>query len=147
MEIEGRIKNIIYRNDDNGWTVLQLVDASENDVCAVGVLPLVSVGERVALMGSWTEHPTYGVQFKAAECRTIAPATLTAIVTYLGSGLIRGVGGSTAENIVETFGMDTLRIMEEEPERLTEVPGIGKIRARTIAESFMLQRCFVVIFV
>ena len=140
MEIEGRVTNIIYRNEDNGFTVMQIVDSSENDICAVGILPLASVGERVALIGDWAEHPTYGVQFKAAECRTIAPATLTAIVSYLGSGLIRGVGPATAQSIVESFGMDTLRVMEERPLRLAEVPGIGKIRAKTIAESYNLQR-------
>ena len=140
MEIEGQVTHIIYRNDENGFTVMQLTDNDENDVYAVGIMPLASVGERVQLLGRWTEHPTYGVQFKAEECRTVAPATLTAIVSYLGCGVIRGVGESTAKSIVSAFGMDTLEIMENHPERLREIPGIGKVRCNMIAESFMQQR-------
>lgn len=124
-EIKGTVKSIIFRNEENGYTVLELVDATGDEITAVGALPLASVGERIEITGTWTEHPTYGRQFRAQGCRTLAPATLSALVNYLGSGLIRGVGESTAREIVNTFGTDTLAVLENEPQRLTEVPGIA----------------------
>lgn len=139
-EISGIVKTVIFRNEENGYTVLELTDADGDEITAVGPLPLASVGERIELSGSWAEHPTYGRQFKAASCRTLAPATLATLVSYLGSGLIRGVGESTAREIVNTFGMETLNVLENEPERLREVPGIGKLRAAKIAESYNTQR-------
>ena len=139
-EIKGTVKSIIFRNEENGYTVLELVDATGDEITAVGALPLASVGERIEITGTWTEHPTYGRQFRAQGCRTLAPATLSALVNYLGSGLIRGVGESTAREIVNTFGTDTLAVLENEPQRLTEVPGIGRLRAAKIAESFAAQR-------
>ncbi len=139
-EIKGTVKSIIFRNEENGYTVLELVDATGDEITAVGALPLASVGERIEITGTWTEHPTYGRQLRAQGCRTLAPATLSALVNYLGSGLIRGVGESTAREIVNTFGTDTLAVLENEPQRLTEVPGIGRLRAAKIAESFAAQR-------
>ncbi len=138
-EIRGEIKRIIYRNEENGFTVMELVDGDGDEITAVGPLPLCSVGERVELSGTWTAHKTYGRQFKAEGSKTLAPATLHAVVNYLGGGLIKGVGESTARAIVQTFGMDTLTVMEETPERLTEVPGIGRMRAQTIANSYAAQ--------
>lgn len=139
-EIKGTVKSIIFRNEENGFTVLELVDAAGNEITAVGPLPLANVGERIEVSGTWTEHPTYGRQLRAQGCRVLAPATLTALVNYLGSGLIRGVGESTAREIVNTFGLETLPVLENAPERLTEVPGIGRLRAAKIAESFAAQR-------
>ena len=118
-EIKGTVKTIIFRNEENGFTVLELVDESGDEITAVGSLPLANVGERIEVSGTWTEHPTYGRQLRAESCRTLAPATLTALVNYLGSGLIRGVGESTAREIVGTFGLDTLTVLENTPERLT----------------------------
>ena len=140
QQIKGTVKNIIYRNDENGYTVLELVDASGDDITAVGMMPLANIGERIEIDGDWAEHRAYGMQFKAADCRTLAPATLTTLISYLGSGLIRGVGESTAKAIVATFGMDTLEVMENQPERLTDVPGIGRVKAKTITESFQSQK-------
>lgn len=139
-EIKGTVKSIIFRNEENGFTVLELVDAAGDEITAVGPLPLANVGERIEVSGAWTEHPTYGRQLRAQGCRVLAPATLTALVNYLGSGLIRGVGESTAREIVNTFGLETLPVLENAPERLTEVPGIGRLRAAKIAESFAAQR-------
>ncbi len=139
-EIKGTVKSIIFRNEENGFTVLELVDAAGDEITAVGPLPLANVGERIEVSGTWTEHPTYGRQLRAQGCRVLAPATLTALVNYLGSGLIRGVGESTAREIVNTFGLETLPVLENAPERLTEVPGIGRLRAAKIAESFAAQR-------
>lgn len=140
MEIEGTIKRIIYRNEDNGYTVLELCENSGGEVTLVGIMPLASVGERILASIEMMEHKAYGPQCKVHAYRTLAPATLSALVGYLSSGLIRGVGEVTARNIVAMFGMDTLQVMESEPERLAQVPGIGINRAQAIAESFVARK-------
>jgi len=139
--LSGSIKNIIFRNDHNGWTVLELLDhESGQEHTVVGVLPSCGPGESVELTGEYTEHPSYGPQFKAVDCKVTGPATLAAITSYLGSGLIKGVGEAMAGRIVARFGMDTLDIMEREPERLKEISGIGKAKAASIAASYLQQR-------
>lgn len=138
--IQGTVKSIIYRNSENGYTVLELTDESGDEITAVGPLALSTVGERVEITGEWTEHKAYGRQFKAREIKTLSPANLGALINYLGSGLIRGVGEATARDIVGMFGMDTLNVLENEPERLRSVPGIGKLRAEKIAASFAMQK-------
>ena len=132
-------RQIIYRSEDTGFTVLELTNEAGEDMTAIGEMPLAGVGERVELTGQWTEHKTYGRQFRAETCKTLAPATLTALKNYLASGLIKGVGESTAQAIVQTFGMETLDVLEKEPARLAEVPGIGQIRAQTIGASYGAQ--------
>ena len=139
MELTGTVKAIIYRSEDTGFTVLELTNEAGEDMTAIGEMPLAGVGERVELTGQWTEHKTYGHQFRAETCKTLAPATLTALKNYLASGLIKGVGESTAQAIVQTFGMETLDVLEKEPARLVEVPGIGQIRAQTIGASYGAQ--------
>lgn len=139
MELTGTVKAIIYRSEDTGFTVLELTDETGEDMTAIGEMPLAGVGERVELTGQWTEHKTYGHQFRAETCKTLAPATLTALKNYLASGLIKGVGESIAQAIVQTFGMETLDVLEKEPARLAEVPGIGQIRAQTIGASYGAQ--------
>ena len=139
MELTGTVKAIIYRSEDTGFTVLELTNEAGEDMTAIGEMPLAGVGERVELTGQSTEHKTYGRQFRAETCKTLAPATLTALKNYLASGLIKGVGESTAQAIVQTFGMETLDVLEKEPARLAEVPGIGQIRAQTIGASYGAQ--------
>lgn len=139
-KIIGQINRIIFRNAQNGWTVLELSDDSGEEITAVGVLPHCAPGERVELTGSYLEHANYGRQFKATGTVSLAPASLGALKSYLGSGLIKGVGTATARNIVAKFGMDTLHVLEHEPERLKEIAGIGRARASMIAASFMEQR-------
>ncbi|MDL2235708.1 ATP-dependent RecD-like DNA helicase, partial [Christensenellaceae bacterium OttesenSCG-928-L17] len=124
----------------NGWTVLELVDDTGEEIAAVGILPTVAPGEHVELTGGYVEHPSYGRQFKAVDCKSVAPASLGALESYLASGLIKGVGEATARLIVQRFGMDTLSILENEPERLKEISGIGRVRAAGIAQSFFEQR-------
>lgn len=140
MELSGTVKTIIFRSEDTGFTVLELTDQSGDEITAVGEMPLAGVGERIELTGEWTEHRSYGPQFRATACKTLSPATLSALKNYLSSGLIKGVGESTAGAIVQTFGMEALDVLENEPERLTEVPGIGRVRAQTISASFAAQR-------
>ncbi len=136
----GTVKSIIFRNAENGYSVIEITDDNGDERTIVGSLPLVTVGERAEFTGEWTEHPTYGPQLRAKSSQTIAPATLGALINYLGSGLIKGVGEATARDIVSTFGMETLNVLEKEPERLREVPGIGRIKASKIALSFAMQK-------
>ena len=148
MELTGTVQNIIFRNAENGWTVLELLpDPAEGGdgqppekLGVVGVLPLANAGERVRLTGGIVNHPKYGRQFKADACETLAPATLAAVESYLGSGLIKGIGPSTAASIVRMFGMDTLAVMDETPERLFEISGIGKKRIGMIVASYRENR-------
>lgn len=139
-EISGVVNSIIYRNNENGWTVLELALDEGERLTVVGSLPLASVGERIELTGNYASHPKYGSQFKAASYRTVAPATLTAIEAYLGSGLIKGVGAATARAIVAAFGMDTLRILDEDPLRLSEISGIGPKKRDMILASYTENR-------
>lgn len=138
--LTGTVKSIIFRNAENGYTVLEIEDEAGNERTVVGPLPLITVGERAEFTGVWAEHPAYGPQFKALGNKTLAPSTLGALINYLGSGLIKGVGATTARDIVATFGMDTLNVFENEPDRLREVPGIGRLKAARIAESFAAQK-------
>jgi len=139
-EITGVVNSIIYRNTENGWTVLELALDEGEKLTVVGALPLASVGERVELVGEHASHPKYGSQFKAVSYHTLAPATLSAIETYLGSGLIKGVGPATARAIVAAFGMDTLKILDEDPLRLSEISGIGAKRRDMILASYTENR-------
>lgn len=141
MEITGVVQSIIFRNADNGYTVLALFDEDKNtDFTACGTLPLCSVGDNVRLEGSIKYHPRYGQQFAVTKCEILAPSTLGAIEAYLSSGTIKGVGPSMARLIVSAFGMDTLTIMEQEPRRLMEIPGIGPKKYQMIADSFQENR-------
>ena len=140
MELTGTVESIIYRNADNGYTVLELLTDDSERVTAVGSLVLCNRGERVALSGQFASHPKYGRQFKADACKTLAPATLSAVEAYLGSGLIKGIGPSTARAIVQTFGMDTLSVFDDCPEKLIDIPGIGKKRLGMIIDSYRENR-------
>lgn len=137
-QLEAVIEETIFRNEENGYSVVQ-AKAGRESVTVVGTLPALAPGEQVLLSGSWTAHPQYGKQWKATACEIRKPTTLLGIERYLGSGLIRGVGPSTARLLVQAFGKNTLDVLSEYPERLTEVPGIGKKRAAQLAESFQEQ--------
>ena len=137
-QLEAVIEETIFRNEENGYSVMQM-RAGRESVTVVGTLPALAAGEQVLLSGAWVEHPQYGRQWKATACEIRKPTTLLGIERYLGSGLIRGVGPATAKLIVQEFGRRTLDVMSEHPERLTEVPGIGKKRAAQLAEAFREQ--------
>jgi exodeoxyribonuclease V alpha subunit len=139
-QLTGQISRIVYRNEENGWTVMELFDDTGEEYTATGTLPLCVPGERVQLTGQFVMHKSYGRQFKAQSALSVAPATLGALESYLGCGIIKGVGEATAKRLVQHFQMDTLRVLEEEPERLREISGIGKTRAEMIAASFFQQR-------
>jgi exodeoxyribonuclease V alpha subunit len=140
-EVIGIIEDIIFRNEDNGFTVLELSSEADNTlITAVGSLPFVVEGERVKITGQWSMHPDYGEQIKIESYESAIPTTQQSLERYLASGLIKGVGPSTAKRLVEHFGMDTLDIIQLNPDRLTEVPGIGAKRAQIIAASFYEQK-------
>jgi len=140
-QLEGNVERITYYSEETGYTVLRLAVPGRPDLVAVvGNLPEVQPGERLRLQGAWTTHPQYGPQFKADHCEQILPATAEGIRRYLGSGLIKGVGPVTAERIVARFGADTLDILEEEPERLREVEGVGPKRASALARAWEEQK-------
>ena len=124
-ELTGFVEHIIYRNPDNGYTVLELI-ADEETITCVGIFPVVGEGENLCLKGEYTTHPSYGDQFKVKSYDVVAPADEIAMERYLGSGAIKGIGVKLAARIVRKFGADTFRIIEEEPERLAEVKGISE---------------------
>ena len=134
-KLEAGILGTVFRNEENGWSVLT-VRAGRNEATVVGTLPELSPGEQAVFTGEWIEHKSYGRQFRCVSCEIQTPTTLLGIERYLGSGLIRGIGPATATLIVRQFGEDTLTILSEHPERLTEIPGIGPKRMGLIAESF-----------
>ena len=136
--LEAVIEDTIFRNEENGYSVVE-VRAGREKIVTVGILPALAAGEQVRFSGSWVEHPQYGRQWKATGCEILKPTTLLGIERFLGSGLIRGIGPATAKLLVQEFGKRTLDILSETPERLTEVPGIGKKRAQQLAKSFQEQ--------
>lgn len=131
--INGYVDHIIYRNTDNGYTVLVMICGEEELTC-VGTFSDIAEGENIEAQGEFTDHPTYGRQFKVASFVEKAPQDETAIERYLGSGAIKGVGITLAARIVRRFKQDTFRVIEEEPERLAEVKGISERKAMEIAE-------------
>ena len=130
--IKGFIEHIIYRNADNGYTVLNLI-SGEDEITCVGFFKTMDQGETIEAEGSYTTHPLYGEQFKIERYQIVPPEDVVSIERYLGSGAIKGVGAALAARIVKRFGADTYRIIEEEPERLEEVKGISERKAREIA--------------
>ena len=135
-EITGYVENIIYRNSDNGYTVLELVSQDELVTC-VGLFPVVGEGENLTLRGEYINHPTYGEQLKVSSYDVVAPADELSMERYLGSGAIKGIGVKLAARIVKKFGADTFRIIEEEPERLAEVKGISEAKAMEISDQIV----------
>lgn len=137
--LAGYVEHIIYRNADNGYTVLNLV-SGEDEITCVGVFSAIAEGENIEAQGEYTEHPTYGQQFKVASFDEKAPEDEEAIERYLGSGAIKGIGLAMAARIVRRFKEDTFRIIEEEPERLAEIKGISSRKAMEIASQVNEKR-------
>lgn len=143
--VEGVIERITFRNEETGYTVARLTaDAAGGHrgvglVTVIGTFASLTPGERLRLVGRWTTHPQYGPQFTVTNSTSQAPATLTGIEKYLGSGLVKGIGPATAKKIVSRFGLDTLSVIEDHPERLAEVPGIGVKKAASIQQALAEQ--------
>jgi len=139
--LEGTVERITYHNAENGYSVIRLKPPRSPDlVTLIGTLPELSPGEYLRLQGQWVSNADYGRQFKVERCEQALPATVEGIRRYLGSGLIKGVGPKTADRIVETFGKDTLDVIDGEPHRLREVPDIGPKRYQLIREAWETQK-------
>lgn len=130
--IKGYIEKIVYRNAENGYTVMSVNNDGEDMAC-VGIFHFIDEGEYIEVRGEYIDHPTYGVQLKVFEYEVVEPEDELAMIRYLGSGAIKGVKESTATKIVNKFKKDTFRIMEEEPERLAEIKGISMKKAMEIS--------------
>ena len=133
--VEGIIEEIIYRNDDNGYTVFD-VCVEDSIFTLVGIVPDINEGEKVKANGKWITHDDYGEQFKVENLEIMPPDDLESIRRYLASGFIKGIGPATADKIVEFFGIDTLDVIGNNPERLSEVKGITSQKAFEIGEQF-----------
>ena len=144
-EYTGIIREIIFHNKENGYTVAVFdteTEGQDDEFTVVGNIPQVSAGRTYVLRGAFTEHPVYGEQFKVSSFEEQMPSSEDGIREFLASGALKGIGPKTAAAMVALFGEDTFRIIEEEPERLTEVPGIGPKTAGKVSEAYRQQREF-----
>lgn len=148
-ELRGVVERITYQNPENGFTVARLAPerrldepqrADDHLVTLVGTLPDLQPGEAIVAHGWWKNDPKHGWQFQAIEYRTTLPATVQGMKRYLGSGLVKGIGPVMAGRLVDAFGDATFAVIDEQVDRLTEVPGIGPVRAARIAATWDEQR-------
>lgn len=141
QDLEGVLERITFQNEENGYTVAKILPHGKiQPVNVVGALAGVQVGEALVLHGVWGNHPQYGRQFEVRSYEVKLPATLEGIRKYLGSGLIKGVGPATAARIVEFFGTKTLEVLDQNPQRILEVPGIGPSKAEIIGKAWHEQQ-------
>ena len=137
--LQGVISAVVYENYDNGYAVLRLNVGGGQAVTVVGTIPLPAVGERLMVTGKWSSHSSYGRQFEAEFLERLMPQSSMEILSYLSGRIIKGIGPKMAARIVQHFGDETLLVMEREPERLAEVSGISREKARAIGEEFRLR--------
>lgn len=121
-KLEGMISDIVFKNEENGYTIAYLANEDE-EVTIVGCMPTLSVGESIEVEGRWVTHKTYGSQFEVNKFMPVTPSSLEGIYAYLSSGMIHGIGEKMATRIIEKFGVDTLDVIQNTPERLKEVEG------------------------
>lgn len=139
QEIQGSIEDIVFKNEDNGYTVAKLKD-DKTTITIVGCLPYIIEGQNVKLKGEWAVHPQFGEQFKVENIEEIVPSSLTGIERYLSSGIIMGIGPVTAKKIVEKFGEKTLEVFDDDIDKLKEIEGIGEKKLDLIKESYVQQK-------
>lgn len=132
LELSGTVEHVVYHNDKNQYTVLEMA-AGDDLVTVVGAFPFVSEGEELRVYGTWSSHPSFGDQFKAETFERARPATTAAMLKYLSSGAVKGVGPATARRMVEAFGAQALTVIENEPERLCQIKGITPEKAKEIS--------------
>lgn len=132
LEMEGSVENIVYHNDSNQYTVMEL-SCGDALVTVVGTFPYISVGEKLHLYGTWTAHATFGEQFKSEAFERSRPETTSAMLKYLSSGAVKGIGAATAGKIIAAFGDDAIDVIENDPERLATIKGITLKKAREIS--------------
>ena len=136
--LEGTVSAVVYRNEENGYTILRL-ETEEDEVTVVGTMPGITPGEGLSVHGRWTRHSAYGEQLKAEIVERRMPVGERAVLEYLSSGAVKGVGTATARRLVETFGEDVLSVIENDPQQLTKIRGITAKRAEAIHQSLCLQ--------
>ncbi len=139
VDVEGVIEEIIYRNEDNGYTILTVATDAE-EITVVGTLFRTTIGERIVVKGNYNSHPIYGLQLKAEEFQCFMPQEQAGMEKYLSSGAIKGIGPSLAKKIVEEFGNETFKIIEESPDKLSVIKGISMKKAQEIARIFFEQK-------
>jgi len=139
IELSGTVKNVVFQNEENGYTVLRLDVGGDEPMTVVGCLPFAASGEGLTVLGSWERHPSHGTQFRAVSAQRRLPVGERAIYAYLASGAVKGIGAATATLLVDKFGTRTLEVLSEEPERLTEIKGITLRKARSFSEAFRRQ--------
>ena len=139
LELSGSVERVVYHNDKNQYTVLELA-AADGLVTVVGAFPFVSEGEELRVYGTWDVHPSFGEQFKATAFERARPASTAAMLKYLSSGAVKGIGPATARRVIQTFGAKALEVIENEPERLAQIKGITKEKALEISQE--LQRVY-----
>ena len=137
--LEGMISDIVFKNEDNGYTIAHLANP-DNEVVIVGCMPTLSVGESIEVEGKWVNHKTYGTQFEVNKFMPITPSSLEGIYVFLSSGMIHGIGEKMAKRIVDKFGVNTLDIIQNDPDRLQEVEGIGIKKIDQIVKSYEENR-------
>ncbi len=135
LELKGTVEHIIYVNEDNGYTVMD-IGLEDDVITACGILPYITEGDALILRGNWTHNPKYGRQFKVEAYERDMPAGSAAILRYLSSRTIKGIGPKLAERIVSAFGDETLDVLENHPDWLADIPGISRKKAQEIAEDF-----------
>ena len=133
---EGTVHSVIFQNAENGYTVLRLLTEEGEVITVVGCIPCVAPGEHLTVTGTWETHPQHGEQLKVQELERSLPEDEDEIFDYLSSGVCKGVGPTTARRIVDRFGLETLDILEAEPERLQEIRGITAKKAMEIGALF-----------
>src|ERR1700729_4431912 len=140
--LEAVLERVTFANEETGYTIARVAAARAGPdlLTVVGPLLGAQVGESLRLTGRWAHHPRYGRQFEVRSYTTVLPATIAGIQRYLGSGLIKGIGPVMAERMVGHFGVDVLRVIEEEPARLIEVPGVGPKRTKLVADAWEGQK-------
>ena len=137
--ITGTVSGIVYQNEENGYTVLRLETQERGEITVVGCMPELAPGESLELQGAWGRHPAYGEQFKADVVVRRLPQGEKAIFEFLASGAVKGIGAATARRMLDRFGEDALNILEQTPEKLSELPGISLKRAKNIGETYRRQ--------
>ena len=138
LQLEGAIENIVYRNEENGYTVIEISD-EDDYITAVGIMPQVGVGDTVKLTGVYINHRNYGKQFSVQVCEVCRPTESADILRYLSSGAIKGIGSATAQRLVKEFGEATLDVMENQPERVAMLKGISKSKAEDFSNQLKMN--------
>ena len=137
VTIEGTVENVIFHNEENGYTVLQLtVEGEDEPVNVVGCIPCAAAGEGMTVTGTWSVHPVHGPQLTAESVERRMPRSEEDMIAYLSSGILKGVGPATARRMVERFGTDTLLVIEQEPQRLRCIKGVSAQRAQELSAAF-----------